>query len=230
MPTHLIESRVARACFTQYSRFETPILLAIAAVFLALLAVVDIAGPTGIDVWLTDRIQAIPWGDFRFIPEAGSLIGGGYIGFYVVPAIAATLFALTGRVQLLLLLLAAFALHYLTISPKLFIEASRPSPLFGVDGGGGLESFPSGHVQWATSFYGLLAYLTWRTVRGNWRWLVAAVYAAVVAAAVLGRIELGRHWPIDTLAGVLVGAIALRALIALSQLPARGGRATAIAR
>ena len=220
---------MARACFVQYSRFEKPALLAVAAVFLSLLTVVDIAGPTGLDVWLTERIQSIPWGEFRFVPEAGSLVGGGYVGFYVVPGIAATLFALTGRWQLLLLLLATFVLHYVMISPKLFIEASRPSPLFGVEGGGGLESFPSGHVQWATSFYGLLAYLTWRAVHGNWRWVVGAVYAAIVVGAVLGRIELGRHWPIDTLAGVLVGAIALRTLIALSHLIGQQPRA-AIAR
>jgi membrane-associated phospholipid phosphatase len=217
MSAHVIESRIASWCFQRYVKFEQPALLAVAIVFLALLAVVDIAGPTGLDVWLTERVQSIPWGDFRFVPETGSLIGGGYIGFYVVPGVAATLFALTGRWQLLLLLLATFALHYVTISPKLFIEASRPSPLFGVEGGGGLESFPSGHVQWATSFYGLLAYLTWRAVRGNWRWIVAGIYLAVVLGAVLGRIELGRHWPIDTLAGVLVGALALRALIGLSQ-------------
>jgi undecaprenyl-diphosphatase len=230
MSAHLIESRVARACFVQYSRFEKHALLAVLSVFLVLLTVVDIAGPTGLDVWLTERIQSIPWGDFRFIPETGSLIGGGYIGFYVVPGMAATLFALTGRWQLLLLLLATFLLHYVMISPKLFIEASRPSPLFGVEGGGGLESFPSGHVQWATSFYGLLAYLIWRAVHGNWRWVVAGVYAAVVAGAVLGRIELGRHWPIDTLAGVLVGVIALRAVIALSQFFARNRSVEAIAR
>lgn len=229
MSAHLIESRIARECYVQYSRFEKPTLIAVAAVFLSLLTVVDIAGPTGLDVWLTERIQSIPWGDFRFIPETGSLVGGGYIGFYVVPGIAAMLFALTGRWQLLLLLLAAFVLHYVMISPKLFIEASRPSPLFGVEGAGGLESFPSGHVQWATSFYGLLAYLTWRAVRGNWRWLVAAVYAGVVAGAVLGRIELGRHWPIDTLAGVLVGVMALRVLIALSQFTGKD-RSVAIAR
>ena len=215
MSTHIIESRLARGFYVQYRRFERPALLTLGAIFLSLLTIVDIAGPTDLDVWLTERIQSIPWGDWRFIPETGSLLGGGYVGFYVVPGIAATLFGLTGRWQLLLLLLAAFLLHYVTISPKLFIEASRPSPLFGVDGGGGFESFPSGHVQWATSFYGLLAYLAWRAVRGRWRWLVAAAYVTVVAGAVLGRIELGRHWPIDTIAGVLVGALALRTLIAL---------------
>ena len=96
------------------------------------------------------------------------------------------------------------------ISPKLFILAHRPSPDFGVQGGGGLESFPSGHVQWATSFYGFLAILAWRNTHGRVRWLIAAAFATVVAGTMLGRMELGRHWPVDVTAGLLVGLISLR--------------------
>src|SRR5690606_18596313 len=119
------------------------------------------------------------------------------------------------RWELLIPLAAVFALHYLLISPKLFVTAYRPSPEFGVAGAGGLESFPSGHVQWAVSFYGLLAYIGWRNTTGNVRWAVLAAYAGVVVFTMLGRIELGRHWPLDTIAGVLAGLIALRLLVAL---------------
>jgi undecaprenyl-diphosphatase len=101
------------------------------------------------------------------------------------------------------------------ISPKLFVTAYRPSPDFGVEGVGGLHSFPSGHVQWATSFYGFLAYLAWRVAPARLRSVILLTYAGIVVAAMLGRIELGKHWPIDTLAGVLAGLIALRLIIAL---------------
>ena len=40
-------------------------------------------------------------------------------------------------------------------------------------------------------------------------------YAAVVLATMLGRIELGKHWPVDTVGGVLAELIALRLVIAL---------------
>jgi membrane-associated phospholipid phosphatase len=165
-------------------------------------------------------VQGIPWGSLSFIPRLGSDVGGGVYGAYLMPAVAGVGFAATRQWRLLGLLAAVFVLHYLLISPKLFIEADRPSPLFGVDGGGGLESFPSGHVQWATSFYGLLAFVAWRATEGRWRWAILAGYALIVLGTMLGRMELGRHWPVDVLAGLLVGLIALRALVVLHAVPA----------
>ncbi|MGD9890151.1 MAG: phosphatase PAP2 family protein, partial [Dehalococcoidia bacterium] len=167
------------------------------------------------DRWFTNAIQSIPWGAFGFVPDLGSDLGAGAYGFFVVPGLVATGFALTRRWRMLALLVVVFALHYVMIAPKQFVIAYRPSPLFGVEGAGGLESFPSGHVQWATSFYGLLAYLMWREASGRLRHAILPVYALIVAGTILGRIALGRHWPLDTLAGLTAGLIALRLLIAL---------------
>jgi undecaprenyl-diphosphatase len=183
--------------------------------FLTVLLVVVLGAPTSVDRQLASQIQAIPWGRLAFIPRLGSDLGGGTYGFYLVPALAATTLGALRRWRLLALLLGVFALHYLLISPKLFITAYRPSPEFGVQGAGGLESFPSGHVQWAVSFYGFLAYLGWRVAPQRLRLPLVLTYATVVLATILGRIELGRHWPLDTLAGVLVGLIALRILVVL---------------
>jgi membrane-associated phospholipid phosphatase len=196
--------------FTELAIFGT-----LSAAFLALLLVTPHGDPSGVDRALMRDIQGIPWGSFSFIPHLGSDIGGGMYGAYLMPAVAGVTFAATRQWRLLALLAAVFALHYLLISPKLFIEAHRPSPVFGVDGGGGLESFPSGHVQWATSFYGLLAFAGWRVTEGRWRWTIVAVYALIVLGTMVGRMELGRHWPVDVVAGVLVGLIALRALVVL---------------
>ncbi|MEX1103326.1 MAG: phosphatase PAP2 family protein [Dehalococcoidia bacterium] len=183
--------------------------------FLALLAGTPHGDPSGIDRALMRDVQGIPWGSFSFIPRLASDIGGGIYGAYLAPAVAAVVFTVTRQWRLLALLAAVFALHYLLISPKLFIEANRPSPVFGVDGGGGLESFPSGHVQWATSFYGLLAFAAWRSTTGRWRWAIVAACALIVLGTMLGRMELGRHWPVDVLAGVIAGLIALRVLVVL---------------
>lgn len=193
---------------------EAAVVGGLTAAFLSLLLVVGLSAPTSFDRWLAGVIQAIPWGGLAFVPRVGSDLGGGVYGFYVVPALAAGTFITLRRWRLLALLIAVFLLHYALISPKLFIVAYRPSPDFGVQGAGGLESFPSGHVQWAVSFYGFLAYLAWRIAPRRLRLAVIPIYAAVVLGTMLGRIELGRHWPVDTVAGVLVGLIALRLIVA----------------
>lgn len=185
------------------------------AAFLTLLLVVNHSAPTSLDLQLARDIQAIPWGALDFIPRLGSDLGGGVFGLYLAPGLAAAGFAARRQWRLLALLVAVFALHFVTISPKLFVTAYRPSPAFGVEGAGGLHSFPSGHVQWTVSFYGFLAYLAWRVAPERLRVVILPTYAAAVVATMLGRIEQGRHWPLDTVGGVLAGLIALRLVILL---------------
>ncbi len=201
---------------------EAALVGSLTAAFLTLLLVVSVSAPTSVDRRLGGAIQSIPWGDLAFIPRIGSDLGGGVYGFYLVPALVTSGFVALRRWRLVALLLAIFVLHYLLISPKLLVTAYRPSPLFGVEGAGGLESFPSGHVEWAVSFYGFLAYLVWRVSPRWWRPAVLLIYTTVVLLTVLGRIELGRHWPVDTLAGALAGLIALRIIVALHAWPAAG--------
>lgn len=184
--------------------------------FLVLLLIVVQSAPTSFDRSLARDLQGLAWGPLGFIPQFGSDLGGGIYGMYLLPAAVSTGFILTRQWRLLALVVAVFALHLLLISPKLFIEAYRPSPVFGVEGDGGLSSFPSGHVQWAASFYGFLAYLAWQYVRTiPARVGIIGGYVLVVVLTMLCRIDLGRHWPIDTVAGVLAGLIAVRLLVAL---------------
>jgi membrane-associated phospholipid phosphatase len=185
--------------------------------FLTLLLLVVESAPTSFDRRWAAEIQAIPWGELAFVPRLGSDLGGGTSDLFVLPALVAVAFACLRRWRLLLLQGAVVALHFVMISPKLFVTAYRPSPLFGVEGAGGLGSFPSGHVQWSASFFGFLAYLTWRVAPARLRPTIVAIYAAAVLATMLGRIELGRHWPIDTLGGAIAGLIALRLVILLDR-------------
>jgi undecaprenyl-diphosphatase len=204
-------------------RFELGIASALVAAFLTLLAIVVAGAPTGVDKWLELRLQSIPWSEPAFIPAFASDLGGGVYGVYVVPFVGAVVLALRRQWRAVVLIAGVFALHYICISPKLFIEAHRPSPLFGVEGAGGLESFPSGHVQWATSLYGFLAYMVARSFP-RYRWAILLGYALIIGFTMLSRIELGRHWPIDTVAGLLVGLLAVRVLVALHALPGSAPR------
>ena len=189
----------------------------LAVPFLLLMVLMAFANPTSFDRTLASDLQGIPWGGLRFIPRAGSEIGGGAPGMYWAPLTLAAVLAATKRWRWLALLGVVFLLHFVMISPKQFIVAYRPSPVFGVEGGGGLESFPSGHVEWATSFYGFVAYIGWRTLPERFRPWIIATFALIVAGTMLGRVEVGRHWPLDTVGGVLAGLIALRLVVLLDE-------------
>jgi undecaprenyl-diphosphatase len=186
-----------------------------------LLGAVTAAAPTAFDQWLAPQVQSLPWGEMPALPQLASDIGGGIYGTLLMPLAVGAVLAWKRQWRALALLAGVFALHYVMISPKLFIEAHRPSPLFGVEGAGGFESFPSGHVEWAVSFYGFIAYLAARAYPRRAPW-IAVAYAGVVVLTMLSRIELGRHWPLDTVAGLLVGLIAVRVLVALHVLPGLG--------
>ena len=209
MTTHLLTPATPKHA-SRHTRAAAVLLTA----FIALLLIVQQAAPTELDRTLARKIQAIPWGSFSFVPSWGSEIGGGTVGFYVAPILLAATLAYLRRWRILALLLGVFVLHFVLISPKLFIEAHRPSPQFGVEGGGGLSSFPSGHVQWTVSFWGFVALLAWRFAPERWRRAILVAYPTLVASAMLGRIELGKHWPVDTVAGLIAGIIALNLIIA----------------
>lgn len=69
-------------------------------------------------------------------------------------------------------------------------------------------SLPSAHAQMAVTFWGLAA----ATVRRRWFSAVAAVLIVLVGAS---RVVLGVHFPIDIVAGFLVGAAVLGGFLAL---------------
>jgi membrane-associated phospholipid phosphatase len=107
-----------------------------------------------------------------------------------------------------------FVLAYLVGAEiKDHVTAYRPSPEFGVEGPGGGRSFPSGHVAWAVLFWGFLATLLSRGLSRRDRWMVLTVVVILVGATALGRVHLGRHWPLDTLAGALIGLAGLRVMV-----------------
>lgn len=70
----------------------------------------------------------------------------------------------------------------------------------------GDHSFPSGHVASATLLWGALALLVALGARRRATVLAAGAGAAVIVAAVgVARVALGRHYPSDVLAAVVLG-------------------------
>lgn len=63
-------------------------------------------------------------------------------------------------------------------------------------------SFPSGHAQGNTAFWGYIA----REVNRKWAYIAATILIVLVA---FSRVYLGVHFPLDVIAGVLIGLLIL---------------------
>ncbi|MCD6064787.1 MAG: hypothetical protein K0R82_2698 [Flavipsychrobacter sp.] len=89
---------------------------------------------------------------------------------------------------------------------KSFFGRTRPlEPL--LEAANGL-SFPSGHALNAVTFYGLMGYITWHTVKNNVaRTLMFSVFVIIVMMIGLSRIYLHVHYTSDVLAGYSMGVL-----------------------
>jgi undecaprenyl-diphosphatase len=91
---------------------------------------------------------------------------------------------------------------------KTGLHRARPQPFFGVDPE--TFSFPSGHVLFASCFYGSLSFILFS--RGKLSHIGWIVVAALVCAIGWSRVYLGVHYPSDVAAGLLVAIFWLGAI------------------
>jgi undecaprenyl-diphosphatase len=69
-------------------------------------------------------------------------------------------------------------------------------------------SYPSGHAVLSSTFYGLLAYIVWRTwPAGPQRSIVIGLAMFWILATGWSRLALGAHYASDVLGGYLLGAV-----------------------
>lgn len=70
---------------------------------------------------------------------------------------------------------------------------------------GGL-SFPSGHAFMSVTFYGLLIYIVWHTIKNKWLRIILCFFLlALILIIGFTRIYLRVHYPSDVLAGFATG-------------------------
>jgi undecaprenyl-diphosphatase len=96
--------------------------------------------------------------------------------------------------------------------PRAIAHKDGPSITDLLTGGGGFNSFPSGHVVRAVVAYGLIAFV----VRRLTTWPIARALAIPIAVILIiivsfDRLYLDAHWESDVIGGLLLGAIALLA-------------------
>jgi membrane-associated phospholipid phosphatase len=161
----------------------------------------------------TRRLQDVPYHRVVFeltSPLTNTLSVAFLAGLFVLAALA---YARHHR-TLAAFLLLSFPVHVLAQFPKALIDRPRPSPDFGVEGVGGLQSFPSGHAEYVVTFYGFLAYIALRRIQAGWARLALAVaWLAFALATGFGRIAEGRHWALDVIASYVVGVGLLAAMV-----------------
>ena len=93
---------------------------------------------------------------------------------------------------------------WLTLLAKEFIKdfVCRERPTEGFDG----FSFPSGHASISMCFYGILIYLVHRYVGNDfWRNFLITLFSIWIILVGVSRMWLGAHFPIDVLAGAILG-------------------------
>ena len=135
-------------------------------------------------------------------------------GLLVIASIVTVLWLLRQRVAAALAVLA-LPLHVVGNFPKAIVDRNRPSELFeGIFGVGGGRSFPSGHSEFAVTFFGFVAFLALIHLRGRLQRVGVVLVWLVFAISVgIGRIADGRHWPLDVLIGYVIGIGLLSGLI-----------------
>jgi membrane-associated phospholipid phosphatase len=96
---------------------------------------------------------------------------------------------------------------------KLAVDRARPVLADPVAHAGGL-SFPSGHAQSAMVAASVLLLVFLPLLRGAWRWVAVGVAVVFVLAIGFARVTLGVHYVSDVLAGYVLGAAWVAAMIA----------------
>lgn len=123
----------------------------------------------------------------------------------------------------IILVLIAGGVQLLNDFLKNSFHRTRPIPVIGIISAQ-QYSFPSGHSMVSTAFYFYLAYLSWRLVRGVWRFVLIGGLFLLVLLIGLSRIYLQAHYLTDVIAGYIAGFLWADAVIIGSQLLVTRGR------
>ncbi|HET9659782.1 MAG TPA: phosphatase PAP2 family protein, partial [Thermomicrobiales bacterium] len=163
----------------------------------------------GFDLPLISRIQAVDFpGLERYLALVSDLTGSvGAVGVWALAAVALATRRIWSAALAVILMPIGGVIN--TLIGELLVERTRPHMA-------GLErtslnfeerSFPSGHVEGAVLFYGLIFLLARRIENRALRLAVQTGSAVIVASSSFARIWQGAHWPSDVIGALLLGGV-----------------------
>ena len=168
------------------------------------------------DIAVSRMIQSIHWHWVDDLMHAVSMADNNVFG----PALlvgAACLVLLTQRAwrETALLLGLVFVGQLLWVVSGYLVARPRPSAelvrvLIEENNVHGFPSFPSGHTEYYTIFFGFLWFLVFTRVQSPpLRWPLLIVFGGLIGLIGIARLYLGAHWVSDVLGGYLLGAAVL---------------------
>lgn len=185
------------------------------AILLAMTAVLMNGRIYGWEIDFARWAQKVDFPDWLFTLTGDNLTNSDAPqGVVIISGVIIVLWVLRLRIEASLVALSV-PLHILANFPKALVERERPSGVIdGLAGVGGDKSFPSGHAEFAITFYGYLIYVAFHYVHNRViRALMLGLWLGVAASVGFGRISVGRHWPLDSIAGYIAGVGVLSGLI-----------------
>jgi len=227
MKSHLLSSRVQPAAHnleqhTNVLRITLGAYLVLAALGIATLAFMVHASPyLPVDLALTREIQSVkePW--FAWLMWNVNWLGFGIEATSLVALTVLVTYLAGWRWAALVGAIDAATIWAINIAIGWIV--ARPYPVPGPEFNGLLvdltkPSFPGGHASSFIAFYGFMWYLVYTRVKKLWpRLPLLLFFGALMVLVVPSRVYMGRHWPTDTLAAVLLGTIWLILSILLYQ-------------
>lgn len=180
------------------------------SIFFAIVLLDAVMRPlAGFDLPLITRVQAVDLpGLERYFDAIGHLTGSiGAIAFW---ALATVVFA-TRRIWSAALAMALMPIGGVlnTVIGELLVTRTRPhlAELERTSLNFEERSFPSGHVEGAMLFYGLIFLLARRIENRVLRLAIQTGSVVIVASTAFSRVWTGAHWPSDVLGAALLGGV-----------------------